>query len=360
MLGVAKEQGAATAFNLSAEQLESYLARLARKLKLQNVTWPQRAHELETAHAQRRAEVVEGVACSLFCQGDDLGDTRHDGGARKVPLEVAKVLRHRDLFLPDGTVSRATGEEKLSVGPIDARLNFIGAFKAGHGRRVAFSTGVGYGVLMVFRFGFGLMVLGSVALFAAGCGPRTLPQPTMDGPGYPTVLTPTSELGPDFAMQQDVTIHHPEGEHSFGAVLQKQGDTLTLMVLGPHGGRAFMLVQQGQEVSFESFIPVEFPFPPQYILHDIHRMWFARLPTEAGEDGGERGGERIHQEMENGRVMTRSFERLDGAPEGTLTARYEGGLGGTPATERPPEVATFDNGWFGYQVVVRTVQWQQL
>ena len=169
------------------------------------------------------------------------------------------------------------------------------------------------------------------------------------------MLTPVSELGPDFAMQQEVTMVHPEGENTFSAVLQKQGDTLTMMALGPHGGRAFMLVQRGTEVEYQSFISIEFPFPPQYILHDIHRAWFARVAQAAAE------GEQIEEERVDGRVMSRTFERVGEEERGQIRVSYEGGLDeGAPVSARPPENITLENGWFGYTARIQTREWQSL
>ena len=196
----------------------------------------------------------------------------------------------------------------------------------------------------------------TLVVLLAACGSRQAVAPIPPGQdAYPTVLTPVSELGPDFAMQQEVTMVHPEGENTFSAVLQKQGDTLTMMALGPHGGRAFMLVQRGTEVEYESFIHIEFPFPPQYILHDIHRAWFPRV-AQAQADG-----ERIEETHEGGRVQTRTFERVGEEAQGQIRVSYEGGIDeGAPASTRPPEHATLENGWFGYTARIHTREWQAL
>ncbi|MFT5353805.1 MAG: hypothetical protein ACI9KE_001005 [Polyangiales bacterium] len=196
----------------------------------------------------------------------------------------------------------------------------------------------------------------AVAAILVACGSRQAVAPIPPGEdAYPTVLTPVSELGPDFAMQQEVTMVHPEGENTFSAVLQKQGDTLTMIALGPHGGRAFMLVQRGTEVEYESFIPIEFPFPPQYILHDIHRAWFPRV-AEATADG-----ERIDEERVDGRVVSRTFERIGEEAQGQIRVSYEGGVDeGAPMSARPPEHATLENGWFGYTARIHTREWQAL
>lgn len=194
------------------------------------------------------------------------------------------------------------------------------------------------------------------------CGPRgggpsgeTGPP---EGPGYPTVMRAPAELGGDFLMEQEVTMTHPRGEHSFRAVLQKQGDELILLGLAGHGGRAFLLKQTPEGVSFERFIPIEFPFPPEYIFHDVHRTWF----TDAAIGTVEQDGERIVTEGDgSGAITRRTFERLDGAPEGTLEVRYEGTLQpGAPVAAAPPDRAVLINGWFGYRAEVRTLRWQPL
>jgi hypothetical protein len=181
--------------------------------------------------------------------------------------------------------------------------------------------------------------------------PQGSPEP------YPTELASPSTFGADFAMEQEVTMRHQRGENTFRAVLQKQGDELILLGLGPHGGRAFVLTQRGQEIEFESFMPRELPFPPAYILHDIHRAWFKDAPGEEAE----MDGERVTETVVDGRVTERRYERLDGQPEGAIVVRYEGGLApGAPVTAAPPETVVLDNGWFGYQAIIRSRNWQEL
>lgn len=175
---------------------------------------------------------------------------------------------------------------------------------------------------------------------------------------YPTVLEDPSDFGADFVVEQQVTMTHARGENTFRAFLQKQGDTLTLIGLAPHGGRAFVLTQRGagtEDVTFESAMPEELPFPPQYMLHDIHRTWFMAGSSDAD---GETRTETID---ESGLVVERTFERRDGTPAGVIRVTYPGGLpAGAPLRARPPDEVTLDNGWFGYRATVRTLSWQQL
>lgn len=197
----------------------------------------------------------------------------------------------------------------------------------------------------------------ALPLVLLACGPRTGPTTEATLEAYPTVVLPPDQLGGDFAFEQEVTMEHPEGSNSFRAVLQKQGEELLMLGLAPHGARAFLLRQNSEGVSFESYMPFELPFPPEFILYDVHRTWF--MSAQGGSV--EREGERITERVENGRVMERTFERLDGVPEGTITVTFEGGLGeGSPNTSAPPERVVLDNGWFGYRATVRTLSWQSI
>ncbi len=151
---------------------------------------------------------------------------------------------------------------------------------------------------------------------------------------------------------------------AFDAVMQFSEGTLTVLGLTPFGTKAFLLEQRGTEVSFELLIDREIPFPPEFMLQDIHRawLWHLRLPWGVQAQGGDESpvadvdGERVRERWSDGKLIERSFERLDGEPPGTLKIEYRGGyLQG----EAPGEVV-LDNGWLGYQLTIETVQWREL
>ena len=194
------------------------------------------------------------------------------------------------------------------------------------------------------------------------CGGADTPRARPDD--YPTRLRAPSEIAGDFSFEHEVTIGFGEEEHSFRAVLQKGGNEIVLLVLGPHGGRGFMLRQEGTRVEFENYLPVELPFPPEFILYDVHRCWFVEPNPPEGESGTttvERDGERITERWEAGRLHERRFERVDGRPEGTIVVRYHDGLDrSAPHAAEPPASVELDNGWFGYRTQVRTLSWQAL
>ena len=165
----------------------------------------------------------------------------------------------------------------------------------------------------------------------------------------------------DFGLLHDVelgvfrvTASFGERAQSFRAVLEKHGDALVMVALGPHGGRAFVLAQRGDDVTFESQMPSELPFPPEYMLFDVHRAWLVAIagaPLEDGEHRTEIDGEELIEVWQAGRLQTRSFRQLAGVPTGLFTITYEGGL--DPSLDSsPPARVVIDNGWFGYRLVL--------
>lgn len=203
-----------------------------------------------------------------------------------------------------------------------------------------------------------------VVLLLASCGgtqppPREGPPPEYPGElATPGTLRSPDALGPAFALEQRVRTEYPEGAQEFRAVLQKRGDSLVLVGFGPHGGRGFVLQQNGAEIEWESHLPQELQFPPEFMMHDVQRVWFRGLdgPLEDGEHAEERDGEEITERWEGGRLMERTFRRLDGEPEGVQRVTYEGGLGG----DEPPERVTFVNPWFGYTLILTTLSHQRI
>lgn len=185
------------------------------------------------------------------------------------------------------------------------------------------------------------------ALALLGC--PTAPPPG-EAPPPQGVLHAPSELGPDFTLDHRVTIRWQGREEGFRAILEKRGDVLTLVGLGPHGGRGFVLRQEGLAVTFESHLPEALPFPPEHILMALHRAWLVGLrgPLPDGEHREEREGEEIVERWEGGRLVARSFRVLDGTPSGLFEITYEGGF--DPSLATAPTRVLVRDGWLGYEL----------
>lgn len=200
-----------------------------------------------------------------------------------------------------------------------------------------------------------------LSLLLVACGPPPAAGPLPEYPGQleaPASLRSPSVLGEAFALEHRVRSESPEGAHEFRAVLQRQGDALVIVGFGPHGGRGFTLTQRGDEIEFDSQLPRELPFPPRFMLLDVHRVWFRGLegPLPDGEHRAVIDEEEVVERWEGGRLMERTFRRLDGEPEGLIRVVYEGGLGG----EAPPPVVRYENGWLGYALTITTLSYHRL
>lgn len=197
----------------------------------------------------------------------------------------------------------------------------------------------------------------SAALALSACA---APRPReLSARDYPGALVPVSEVAPDFIARQRVEVTSGGRTHAFDAALQRRADALTLVGLTPFGARAFVIEQRGVSETFTPSLTRRLPFPPRFILLDVHRALFMGLPAPHPTDGeqrGQRDGEIITERYAHGRLVSRAFRRADASPPGDIVVRYEGGM----EPPRPPRVLTLHNGWFGYDLRVETLSWQAL
>ena len=174
---------------------------------------------------------------------------------------------------------------------------------------------------------------------------------------YPGALQPPSSLGDDFMLRQKISaVFQETKEISFEAVLQKVGDKLTLLGLTPFGSRAFLLEQQGTEISFTNYVGKELPFPPKYILLDIQRTLHVEEARADGTHAIETADETVQETWLGGRIMERRVRRRDEQPRGELVITYDGGM---PPGDPPPRMR-FENGWFGYRLTIETTESRKL
>lgn len=185
-------------------------------------------------------------------------------------------------------------------------------------------------------------------LTACGGRPAADPAPVRE---YPCVLHAPRELGPDLVVEQHVEIAKDGRGGAFDAVLQKRGDELIVVGLGPLGVRAFVIRQQGAEVTSEQRIGPKPPFPARNVVIDVHRAFFKRLEiTEAGEPDGSRSGQLDGEEVveiwKSGELVERRFTRPS-EMAGAVRVSYGPGC----RTDRcEPSSVRLVNEWFGYEL----------
>ena len=176
------------------------------------------------------------------------------------------------------------------------------------------------------------------------------PPPPSEAPA----LVSTVEIPDDFLLRQHVEFRAGERSGSFEAVVQKRCDELVVIGFTPFGTRAFSIRQRGTEVQAEVHVPGSWPFPPEYILLDIHRAYLVPLPEvpPASEHREIRyGGERVTERWEVGRLVERMFSRAGARRAAAVAVRYVGG----ETHERIVRETWIENGAFGYELRITTL-----
>lgn len=127
----------------------------------------------------------------------------------------------------------------------------------------------------------------------------------------------------------------------------------------------------------------DLPFSSRFVLLDFQRVFYpwvsaSERPLPDGEHIAEVGGEKVRELWADGRLIERRFRRLDGQPPGDLVVRCtwpgagfdyggetsDGARSSSGAEPGGPadslwcahSRAVLDNRWFGYGLVVDTLQ----
>ncbi len=202
-----------------------------------------------------------------------------------------------------------------------------------------------------------------VVLAACGGASRRYTFATNAASEYPCVLHPPASLPGSLFVRQRLSITAVrEGRPFTGeleAVVQKSGDTLTIIGLGPMSVRAFSLVQRADRIEVEQHLGGELPFSPRNVVVDVHRVYWKRLPGPPPVDGVRRGsldGEELEETWRGGELVALSFSR-PGAFEGSV--RVELGPG-CSATACEPASATLYNEWFHYTLEIENDAYERL
>lgn len=191
--------------------------------------------------------------------------------------------------------------------------------------------------------------------FAAGCAAPRGDAGAPQGIEYPGTLQPATAMGADFVWRQSIVARWEGGERGFDAAVQVRGGTLTVMGLSPIGQPGFVVQYTADgAVELEDHVDLELPFPPEFILLDVQRVFFPQLsegaPLADGVHGRIIGEELVGEVWSAGRPLERSFQRTDGQPPGEIHVAYEW----SDAFRLAPARATLVNGWFGYRLEVVT------
>lgn len=197
-----------------------------------------------------------------------------------------------------------------------------------------------------------LLACALLAALQAAC----TPEPRPEGPRpYPGELVPPGELPGAVLWRQRVSARFQTRQAAFEAVVQKKGQALLVIGLGPMGAsRTFTIALRGREVTAEYRSQEARALPPEHLLHDVERAFFRGLqgPLPDGEHQARDRGEELAERWSGGRLLWRRFGRPEDDLPGELLIRYEGGW--VPG-DAPPRVR-LENGWLGYALEIETVE----
>lgn len=202
-----------------------------------------------------------------------------------------------------------------------------------------------------------------LVLVACGSASRRSTFSTRAPAEYPCVLHPPASLPGSLFVRQRLTITaERDGRPVTGeleAVLQKDGDTLTIVGLGPMSVRAFTLVHRGDLIEVEQHLGGELPFSPRNVVVDVHRVYWKRLPGTPPAEGVRRGeldGEQLEETWRGGELVALSFTR-----PGTFVGAVRVELGpGCSALACEPSTATLHNEWFRYTLEIENDAYERL
>lgn len=165
----------------------------------------------------------------------------------------------------------------------------------------------------------------SLACAAWACGPKLPPRPPEHA--HYGALLPTTDLGPPFMVEQQLTGQYGTQDVKLDCVVQLSKGKLTVLGLTPFGTRAFSIEQVGTEVKFEQYVERDIPFDPVNVLYDLHRVFFRHLRDTPGKSGtyqDQDHGDMLRERWERGVLVERRYESLEGPVANIIVVTYEG------------------------------------
>ena len=206
-----------------------------------------------------------------------------------------------------------------------------------------------------------LRVLWMALPIAAGCH---TPSPQAIPPGVcPELpLQDPATIGVDFVWEQriDAIYPHAPGIHSVRVVVEKRGALLTIVGLSPFGTRTFTLRQIGAEVldgGAGETTPT--PFPPRWVLADLHRAIFLDPQPAAPATGSHRHSwhaARIHDVWRRGGLQRRVVAGPY-CPRGSLTITFAQPW---KRWQQPPPQISLRQHPLGYRLCITTLSYHLL
>jgi hypothetical protein len=186
----------------------------------------------------------------------------------------------------------------------------------------------------------------ALALGLGACA-RPVPEPALALPAVPPGL--------GFLLRQQLAFEYGERSGSIESLLRVRCGELTVIGFAPFGARAFTLRQRGRALDVQLHLPGSWPFAPQNIVRDIHRVFLVPLPTEPPPGGTRRlryGGEDVRERWAGGRLRERALLERGRPERDAVVVQYRDGAS---RAQRSRDLR-LENRRRGYALEVRTLE----
>ena len=197
-----------------------------------------------------------------------------------------------------------------------------------------------------------------VSLIALSCSTKSAPFVPSQA-NVSTDLAPVSGIQGEFLLRQQLVFRYTGGQGSFEAILQKHCTELTVVGLTPFGTRAFTLTQNDRGVHAQVSSPQIWPFPPEYLLEDVHRVLITPLSEGRMGDGvyeRSHGSERIWEHWLDGQLTRREVQPKGGSHAWKVVIHFP-----DPSPRYwPPTVVRLENDLWGYELEITTLSRREL
>lgn len=203
-----------------------------------------------------------------------------------------------------------------------------------------------------FRGGLRGQVAGTLLGIVGACRSTSPPVPAIPVLA-PVPIRSVAEMPGDFQWRQTVTVmYRDQKPRSFDAVLEKQGNVLSLVGLTPVQTILFVARAVGTSVEFENRTGQWLPFGGSHILRDVQRAYYPWLSGSCDEGRRSRSfGEGSVEELcRSGRVVERVFEQA-GKPAVRVAYRDRARF-----TDGPPGVVTLVDEQNEYRLEIETLE----
>jgi hypothetical protein len=184
----------------------------------------------------------------------------------------------------------------------------------------------------------------TLGILTTACSGPTLTPAQFLEVADPGPMAPIDQFPTEFMLRQFVTASWGEqgDAQSFEAVVQQVDGVLTILALSRSGQTGFVVTYDGADVSIENHTDRELPFPPEFMVGDVQRVFYPWPHQTYGDVS-------VTEDVVDGRPSQRTFSRPTESGQQTTTVEL------SDWGEIVPAHAELRS-WYGYTLSIETYE----